>query len=61
MASKIVKNFALLVFSYVTGLAKTRIVCTKTETYFIALANNYTHEVSVHSVSTGPDELVCFS
>jgi len=47
--------------SFVTGLAKTRIVCTKTETYFIALVNNYTHEVSMHSVSTGPDELVCFS
>jgi len=45
---------------YVTGLAKTRIVCIKTETYFIALANNYTQEVSMHSVSTGPDELVCF-
>ena len=46
---------------YVTGLAKPRIVCTKTETHFIALANNYTQEVSMHSVSTGPDELVCFS
>jgi len=45
----------------VTGLAKTHIVCTKTEIYFIALANNYTQEVSMHSVSAGPDELVCFS
>ena len=48
-------------YIYVTGLAKTRIVCTKTETYFIALANSYTQEVSMHSVSTDPDELVCFS
>ena len=46
---------------YVTGLAKTSIVHTKTEIYFIALANNYTQEVSMHSVSTGQDELVCFS
>jgi len=48
-------------YIYVTGLAKTCIVCTKTETYFIALANSYTQEVSMHSVSTDPDELVCFS
>ena len=29
--------------------------------HFIAHANAYTQEVSMHSVTTGPDELVCFS
>jgi len=61
LAAPIESLYAICDNTYVTGLAKTRIVCTKTETYFIALANSYTHEVSMHSVSTGPDELVCFS
>ena len=43
-----------------TVWAKTHIVCTKTETHFIVYANTYTQEVSMHSVTTGPDELVCF-
>ena len=44
-----------------TSSAKTSHVPTKTEIHFIAQDHSYTQEVSMHSVSTGQCEQVCFS
>ena len=46
---------------YVTVFAKTDLVRTKTEIHFIAQFHSYTQELSIHSISTGQGEQVCFS
>ena len=46
---------------YVTVCAKTGLVRTKTEIYFISPAYNYNQPLPMASVSIGQCELVCFS